>query len=146
VNCVRDLSGCATQRRLVWVQPFLFIILETSRLNTLPLLADLYAQQVVEASAQFAVMDRLHTGLTAAIRLMMGLWLLATSAALKQEQRTLADLSLLAGVVNLVGTFFAPAAGLNLLLFPIWFFSLARWRFKAGGEDTNRSTVALQER
>lgn len=106
-----------------------FIALSTSRLHTLPLLAQMYAQNPAGAGDQFMLLNALHDGLSAATRLTLGLWLLLNSSELVRQHhdRTFAYLGILTGLLNIGSAFFQPLAGPNMILLPVWFYLAGRW-------------------
>lgn len=106
-----------------------FIALSTSRLHTLPLLAQMYAQNPAGAGDQFILLNALHDGLAAATRLTLGLWLLLTAYSLVGQYRirAFAYLGILTGLLNIGSAFFQPLAGPNMILLPVWFYLAGRW-------------------
>ena len=106
-----------------------FIALATNRLYTLPELAHVYLQNPTQASEQFTVLNATHDGVSAAIRLTMGLWLLLTNYSLvcQRNVRGFAYLGIVTGLLNVASTFFQPLAVSSVLLLPIWFYLAGRW-------------------
>lgn len=108
----------------------LFVVLATSRLYSLPELAQLYTQNTSSASEGFILLNALHDGLSAAVRLTLGFWLLLTSCAVKiklSRSAAVVYLGIISGLLNIGSVLFQPLAGLNMILLPLWFFLVGRW-------------------
>lgn len=108
----------------------LFVVLATSRLYSLPELAHLYTQNTASASEGFILLNALHDGLSAAVRLTLGFWLLIIGCALRIKSSRhggVVYLGIISGLVNIGSVLFQPLAGLNMILLPLWFFLVRRW-------------------
>lgn len=102
----------------------LFLVLSTNRVYVLPQLAQLYMHEPTLATTQYALVDHVYTGLSNALRLMFGLWLIGVNSTLltdKRWPRWLAMVGIALGALN-AATFVSVALGFpNLLLMPLWF-------------------------
>lgn len=104
-----------------------FIALATSRIHTLPMLAQHYVQNPTEAGSQFLLLNAIHEGLSAATRLTLGFWLVLTNQALRQTLPHVTGLGILLGLLNIGSVFFPPLAAPNMILMPVWFYRTGRW-------------------